>query len=305
MYSAGDGRAVAIEKDRLMFSNAFHARPAALQAAALAILVVGSCGQAARADGRLNAQYKITVAGIAIGKSEINVVIGSAEYTTSANGRASGVMRVLVSGEGTVSTRGAIVDGRLVPATFTSSTTRDDEKAEVKMTLDGGAVKDLSAQVSVTTEERVPVTEAHRKGIIDPLTALLVQVGGSGNVVAAEACQHTLPIFDGRRRYDLVLSFKRIDTVKADKGYAGPAVVCGVAFKPLAGHRPDSPLVKYLSGGRDIELTLAPITGTRVLAPFRLSIASMVGSMVVEATQFETMETASIRAALPATTTAQ
>jgi hypothetical protein len=288
-----------------MFSDIFHLRPAALPATALAILIASSLGQAARADGRLDARYKISVAGIAIGKSDINVVIGGAEYTGSASGRASGVLRVLVSGEGSVSTRGTIVEGRLVPASFTSSTTRDDEKAEVKMTLDGGAVKDLTAQTNTPGEERVPVTDEHRKGIIDPLTALLVQVGGSGDVVAAEACQRTLPIFDGRRRFDLALSFKRIDKVKADKGYAGPAVVCGVAFKPLAGHRPDSALVKYLAGGRDIELTLAPIAGTRVLAPFRLSIANMLGNMVVEAAEFETTATASVRAALPTGTTAQ
>jgi uncharacterized protein DUF3108 len=287
-----------------MFSDTGQLRPACARTA-LAILIMGAAGHAAHADSRLDARYKMTVAGIAIGKSEINVVIGSAEYTTSASGRASGVLRVLVSGEGSVSTHGAIVDGRLVPASFTSSTTREDEKADVKMTLDGGTVKDLTAQVSTTGEERVPVTEAHRKGIIDPLTALLVQVGGSGEVVAAEACQRTLPIFDGRRRYDLTLSFKRIDTVKAAKGYAGPAVVCGIAFKPLAGHRPGSPLVKYLADGRDIELTLAPIAGTRVLAPFRLSIANMLGNMVVEATEFETATTPAARAALPAATTAQ
>jgi hypothetical protein len=125
-----------------------------------------------------------------------------------------------------------------------------------------------------------------------------VQVGGSGAVVAAEACQRTLPIFDGRRRFDLTLSFKRLDQVKA-KGYAGPAVVCAVAFKAIAGHRVGSPLVKYL-GGREIELTLAPIGGTRLLAPFRLSIANMLGDIVVEATAFAASTTPATADAQPA-----
>ena len=59
------------------------------------------------------------------------------------------------------------------------------------------------------------------------------------------------------------------------------------------------------TGGRDIELTLAPIAGTRLLAPFRLSIANMLGNMVIEATEFETTTTSAARAALPAATTAQ
>ncbi len=194
-------------------------------ATGIATLIVAAsvAAHAARADGRLEARYKVSVAGIAVGKSEINVAITGSDYAVSANGRASGMLRILVSGEGTLATRGTIVDGRLVPTSFTSSTTQEDEKAEVKMTLDGGAVKDLSAETTSSASDRIALTEEHRKGIVDPMTALLVTVGGSGDVLAPEACQRTLPIFDGRRRYDLKLAFKRIDTVKAEKsGDRGP-----------------------------------------------------------------------------------
>jgi hypothetical protein len=144
----------------------------------------------------------------------------------------------------------------------------------------------LTAETSATNEERVPVTDADRKGIVDPLTAMLIRMEGTGEVVAADACKRTLPIFDGRRRFDLALSFKRIEQVKGGKGYAGPAVVCAVAFRPIAGHRRDSALLDYLTDGREIELVLAPVAGTRFLAPFRLSIASMLGNLVIEATGF-------------------
>ena len=255
--------------------------------AALALLAAGAAGPA-QADGRLEARYRMSVAGIAIGQSEIDAVIGSTDYASSARGRASGLLRVLVTGEGSVSARGAIVDGRPVPGSFASRTVGEDETTTVAMTLAGGDVKELSAGTSDPDAGRVPVTAADRKGIVDPLTAFLIPVGGDGDVVSTRACGRTLPIFDGRRRYDLALSFKRIERVKADTGYAGPAVVCAVAFTAIAGHRTDSPLVKYLAGGREIELALAPIAGTRLLAPFRLAIISMLGDIVIEATAFET-----------------
>ena len=258
-------------------------RRAAWLGVALALLASGA---AARADGRLDARYRMSVAGIAIGNSEINVVIGDAAYTASASGRASGLLRMLVTGEGTVSARGAIVDGRLVPTHFTSRTAGDDETAKVAMAFDGGDVTQLTAETSDLGAGRVPVTAEHRKGVIDPLSALLIPIAGSDDVIAATACQRTLPVFDGRRRYDLALTFKRIVNVKANAGYAGPAVMCGIAFRAIAGHRPDSALVKYLAGGRDIELTLAPIAGTRLLAPFRLTIANMLGNIVIEASAF-------------------
>jgi hypothetical protein len=290
-----------------MLPDIAHLRAAARPATALAFafaLAIATVGGTARGESRLDAHYNISVAGLTVGRTDINVVIGSTEYTSAASGRASGLLRALVTGEGTLSARGAMVDSRLVPASFSANTTGDDETSAVRMTLEGGDVKDLSAETSAPDAERVPLMADHRKGVIDPLSALLIQVGGSGDVVAAEACQRTLAIFDGRRRFDLTLSFKRIDRVKASKGYAGAAVVCAVTFKAVAGHRVGSPLVKYLAG-REIELTLAPIAGTRLLAPFRLSIKNMLGNIGVEATAFETSSTPPARAALAAPTPAR
>jgi hypothetical protein len=99
-------------------------------------------------------------------------------------------------------------------------------------------------------------------------------------------CRHTLPIFDGQQRYDLKLAFRRMDKVTAEKGYAGPVVVCSVSYEPIAGHRA-YPLVKYLSEGREMEMALAPVAGTRLLAPFRMLVVSALANLVIEANQFK------------------
>ena len=70
-------------------------------------------------------------------------------------------------------------------------------------------------------------------------------------------------------------AFKRMDRVTAEKGYAGPVVVCSVSYEPIAGHRSSTQLIKYLSEGREIEIALASVAGTRLLAPFRVLIVSM------------------------------
>ena len=64
-----------------------------------------------------------------------------------------------------------------------------------------------------------------------------------------------------------------------------------MTFQARAGHRSSSTLVKYLSEGRDIELWLAPVAGARLLAPFRVSVASILGTLVVEARRFEVLAT--------------
>ena len=132
----------------------------------------------------------------------------------------------------------------------------------------------------------MPVTEAHRKGVTDPLSAVLIPVAGTGDVLTPDACKRKLAIFDGRQRADLDLVFKRMDKVKASTGYQGPVVVCQVLYNPVAGHRPERPAIKYLIAQRDMEIWLAPIAGTRVLVPFRFSVPTPFGAGVLQANYF-------------------
>ena len=154
------------------------------------------------------------------------------------------------------------------------------------MVLDEGRVKELTA-IPPPNRDSVPVMETNRQGIVDPLTAMLFSAAVTGEGLSPAACRQTLPIFDGRQRYDLKLAFKRMDKVTAEKGYSGPLVVCSVTYEPIAGHRSSTALVKYLSEGREMEMALAPVAGTRLLVPFRVSVVSILANLVIVANRFE------------------
>ena len=248
--------------------------------------MTAALGDHALAEANLDASYMISFARILVGDITATVVVGDSEYTISARGRAGGVMKVLVNGEGSLTTRGTIRDGHPVPTTFTSKIVSNAETSNVTMVLDEGRVKEL-AVAPPPSSDRVPVTDANRQGIVDPLTAMLFPAAFTGEGLSQEACRHTLPIFDGHQRYDLKLAFKRMDKVTAEKGYAGPVVVCSVGYEPIAGHRASTPLVKYLSEGREMEIALAPVAGTRLLVPFRMSVMSMLANVVIQANRFE------------------
>jgi hypothetical protein len=255
---------------------------------ALALIMV-TAGDRAHGEGNLDASYTISFARIPVGEIAATAVFGQSEYAISAHARAGGVMKVLsVDGDGSFTTRGTIKDGYPVPTNFTSKIVSNTETSDVTMALDEGSVRELTA-TPPPSQDRVPVTAANRRGIVDPLTAVLFSAATAGETLSPEACRRTLPIFDGHQRYDLKLAFKRMDKVTAEKGYAGPVVVCSVSYEPIAGHRASMPLVKYLSENRDMEMALAPIAGTRLLAPFRLSVVSMLANLTIEANRFETI----------------
>jgi hypothetical protein len=263
---------------RSAFAKAFLALPA--------LAAFAGAATPAGAQAQFDARYTLSMAGLSIGKLTWRTQLGTADYSTTANGRVSGFLSLLVSGEGNVAVKGQVRDGRLQPSSFVAAVEREDEKIAIQMSFDGTRVRDLKVDEPPLESDRVPIADAHKIGVIDPLSAFLIQ--GPADPMAREGCERTLSIFDGRRRYDLALSFKRTDTIKDDAGKLRMTLVCTIRFVPMSGHRASSQFVKFLSEGRDIEVWLVPVTGTRILAPVRLAAASLVGNMVLQADQFET-----------------
>ena len=258
---------------------------AALTAAALVSLSVS--GDLASAQGKLDARYVATLAGVPVGRGAWVIEISEDQYTAAASGMTTGLLRIFASGQGTGASRGTIAGGQPVPMSFASTITADKKNDEVRMLFSGGNVKEFAVEPPMTPNpERVPLTEAHRRGVNDPMTASLNRVPGTADPVSADACQRTVSVFDGRLRYDLKLGFKRMEQVKAEKGYQGPAVVCAVYFTPVAGFIPDRAAIRYLIEQRDMEVWLAPVAGTRVLVPYRFAVPTPLGQAVLQATQF-------------------
>jgi hypothetical protein len=244
----------------------------------------------ALAQGRLDARYTVSLASVPIGKGAWVIDIADNQFTAAASGATAGLLRILASGQGSGASRGFMVGGNLVPATFAASITSDKKTEEIRMTLGSGDVKDFVVTPALPEDpSRIPLTDAHRHGVSDPMTGSLLRVPGAGDPLSPQACQHTTSIFDGRMRYDLKFAYKRMERVKADKGYEGPVLVCAVYFTPIAGYVPSRSAIKYLTSQRDMEVWLAPVAATRVLVPYRVSIPTPVGTGVMQATQFVTM----------------
>jgi len=248
---------------------------------------MADAGRALRAQGKLDARYTASLSGLPVGKGAWVIDITDDHFTAAASGVTAGLMQIFASGQGQSVSSGSIVGGQLVPANYASNIMTDKKYDDVRMTISGGTVKEYAAEpASTPSPDRVPLTDAHRRGVVDPMTGSLFRVPGNGNPLAPEACPRKVAIFDGRMRYDLHLSFKRMETVKAERGYQGLAVVCSVLFSPIAGHIPDRAAIRYLVDLRTIEMWLAPIAGTRVLVPYRVTVPTPIGLGVMQATQF-------------------
>jgi len=271
-------------------SDRFTIRSMILAGVAAVVSVIAFAPAPCRAQGKLDASYTASLAGVPVGSGGLNVDVGSQEYAASGNGQVEGLIRMFSGGgRGSVAAQGRLNREHPAPASYRATVSTGQLDYNVHMVLQGGNVKELTAEPPlVPAPDRVPVTDAHRRGIMDPVTAVIMPVDGSGDVLSAAACNRVLPIFDGHQRFNIALKFKRMDHVKAEAGYEGPVVVCNAAYQPVAGHRPGRFAVKYLQQQTDIEVWLAPIAGTHLVAPFRVSVPTLFGTAVVEARRFLT-----------------
>src|SRR5262249_48908336 len=125
-----------------------------------------------------DASYTISLLGLTIGTGAWELDISNDQYSERVSGRISGFASKLISGEGSATTHGALVNNHVQPATFEADLKTDAENDDIKMVFDAAGVSSLAVEPplpsSAVGNERVPVSLADRKGVLDPLSSLLI-----------------------------------------------------------------------------------------------------------------------------------
>src|ERR1700732_576001 len=107
------------------------ARSALLAAAAWLLLAP----QPTAAQGRLEAQYEATLAGISVGRGTWAIEIGDDSYSAAAQGGTTGLLKTISNGAGTGASQGRVVGGALVPQAYQAATTTAKKSESVHITL--------------------------------------------------------------------------------------------------------------------------------------------------------------------------
>lgn len=156
----------------------------------------------------------------------------------------------------------------------------------------------ISTRIEPETEpspENVPVRPQHLKDVFDPLSALLAVAHGG----LASPCGRRIALFDGKHRFDLVLSFRRQVKITEAKpsGEPGIGFVCRVQYIPISGHK-DNKATHDLAANQGIEVTLRPVPSANLLVPYQVVIPTVVGHAVLQSKVVEITTSAERRIAL-------
>ena len=246
-----------------------------------------SFGPANAGDYTFKADYAAYLAGIPIGKATLTGTFNGPKYRIDGYGKVTGLVGVVYDYTASASSAGEFQSGKATPRAFSVNASDGEETATVRMTMNQSGVRRLKLSPAPTKAwynhpSRVKVTDAHTKNIVDPMSALIVSGGNTPTGLDKRACERTVPIFNGRERFDVKLEFRKFETV-SDKNIPGnQLLVCGAHYRAVAGHRSDKDEVK-MAEKTDIELKLAPVAGSDFLLPYRVTIPTPLGQAVIQA----------------------
>ncbi len=286
------------------FDKTAHVRPSltftALRRAALAAAVCAAgvfanpFADTAKASGDkvFTIGYTVSLNGLLLGRGDFAGRVSKGAYRLKGKARLTGIAGMLfdysASGE---------VDGRLGqrqhrPRSFVSSASEANQKQVVRMGFSRGKVARLALNPQVNpSRDRIKVRDAHKRGVVDPMTAMILPAGKNGGIDAS-TCNRTIPVFNGRERFDLRLNYKGVRTVGSSRsaGYRGQVVICQALYRPVAGHRQGRSEVNYYANAKSMEVWLAPAGDTGLMVPYRMVLPTPLGTGVIQATRFTTSD---------------
>jgi hypothetical protein len=149
---------------------------------------------------KLDVVYRATLLGFPIGSITWAIDMRDDRYSASASGSTAGLLRIFAQGHGTASAHGAVAGQRLAASNFMVSITHGSASEEIKIAFSGGRARESLAPAPAPNPNLVPLTDAYRAGVLDPMTALLIHVPGNGDTAVPAACERKIAVFDGRMR---------------------------------------------------------------------------------------------------------
>ncbi len=264
--------------------------------AALLLLSVtpgSSAGEAARPKpGRVVATYDAALAGFSLGEFNVTTIIRGSAYRMVAKGRFSLLAGLVYKATGKVTSTGTLTQAAPQPATFTLDYDGGKKRVQHQLRFDNGAVSEIRIvprKKKKKHSHRVPIEAEQLKDVLDPLTAAFLAVRSDAPTGDLKVCHQTIPVFDGKQRFDVVLTPKRTDRLdgRAPKALSGPVAVCRVRYVPIAGHRPDHTGVQFMRKTEGIEVWLVPIPRTDLYFPYKILVPTGWGSGAITLTRLK------------------
>ena len=267
----------------------------------------------AEAPAGVAASYDLYVSGLRIASAVAYIQMSDEDYQVTVTAEPRGVLRIFgtwsftAEAEGTMNTVPA-ADGEAeitepAPEVFSVVNTRPGESKTRTVTFN----PDGTVSVEMDPfEDGDPVPEELQRGTVDPVTAVVDVLSA---VAGGQSCGAELPVFDGRRRFDVrVNSLGGRDLAPSDySAFSGRAVRCRIRLQPVAGAFQDGDsdafwrrdITPEEQRRRALDIYLAAPTEGGPVVPVRVEGRSLRGLVFLHLSGITPLNPAADRAEVP------
>ena len=242
-------------------------------------------------DSTITGTYMVKYNGLQLGKLHFSSHIRGRSYKMESSTRlAVPLLSSLfnsLSWRGITRVSGSIRNAQPRPSNYHFAFRSGKKSGTIDMQFSGNKISHISRiPDKKLSSAYVPVSRTHLRGAMDPMSALML-ISRKGRSHRS-ACSRTIPIYDGKQRFNLKLSYKRSVRVNRHQsgGYSGPVIICRVKYQPISGYKAHKKDIKFMIKNRNIEMWLMPLPKSRNYAPYRFILPLPVGTADAYLTRF-------------------
>lgn len=232
-------------------------------------------------------QYDVYAGGFKALNAQLSLDLDKKAYDMELSAETEGFIGTLFPWKGDYSTSGHAEKGSLIPSIYTATSTWRSKSNTTEMSYDpnGKLLKTTQQDGNKTTVNR-DIDEGLSRDAVDMLTGALMMFQNTKN---KQTCKGSFPVFDGKRRFNIVLKDDGKELISKNKysTFSGEALRCTVKVEPVAGFKEKDKSRGWMAIQTHTEkhhkaptIWLAKLENKGPIVPVRMEIASDYGSVV-------------------------
>jgi hypothetical protein len=232
--------------------------------------------------------YEVYASGFHMFHVTLGMQVRPQDYAIDMNVVTQGAINFLLPWEGSYATKGAVSAGKqFYPVTDVSVSSWEKQKKTTEISYgDNGRVLSIVEKEDKKENRKTDIDEKLTLGTTDLMTAVL---GVFRATQAQDACKGSRPVFDGKRRFNLVSEDAGRETLKKTQysSFSGEALRCAVTIEPVAGFRKKDykrgwlAVQEHAKAHKELPtMWLAPFAPGMPVVPVRMELASAYGSVI-------------------------
>ncbi len=179
----------------------------------------------ALSGGRADLVYEAYYAGLNMARLDLQLDLGSASYEVRSRLRMLGIVNRLWPWEMSAYAKGLRHGSRIEPLTSGQWNNWGGKERFIDMRFMNGIPQVVRIKPDSKTDDRPTVPAKERLGSMDAMGAILTLLT---HLDGKEECEARIPVFDGRRRYNLIAEADGSERLESNarSPFSGPAIRC-------------------------------------------------------------------------------